>query len=166
MSPGYIGDKFPALVYEEISNTIVYCVPGSNCDGRFHSVRRREPPAHRAGTIRQDGCSKHGQMDDDFLLQTAQTVSDHLNLAHIDWQTLRCFWGGVIQRNGWIVTRRGDPKGLSVLPETQHLARPRKKLSPLPNPSPAFRPPRFTLQGEIIPILVKAVKITQKLPSV
>ena len=67
-------------------------------------------------------------MDDDFLLQTAQTVSDHLNLAHIDWQTLRCFWGGVIQRHGWIVTRPGDPKGLSVLPETQHLARPRQKL--------------------------------------
>ena len=33
-----------------------------------------------------------------------------------------------IHRHGWMLTRPGDPKGLSVLPETQHLARPRLRL--------------------------------------
>jgi hypothetical protein len=54
-------------------------------------------------------------------------VSDNLTLAPKGCQTLRCFLGGT-WRHGWMVTRPRDPKGLSVLPDTQNLARPRQKL--------------------------------------
>jgi hypothetical protein len=38
------------------------------------------------------------------------------------------FFRAAIHRHGWMLIRPGDPKGLSVLTETPHLARPRQKL--------------------------------------
>jgi hypothetical protein len=56
--------------------------------------------------------------------------------------------------------------GVSVLPDTQKPSRARagKSLLP-PDPSPAFRPPRFTIQGELTHILELIVKITPESAS-